>query len=240
MPKQFSSEPAIISLNGEELVLLPEGAMWWPDERLLVVSDLHLEKGSAYAARGQLLPPYDTSATLCEVESLVTALQPECVVSLGDSFHDGDAEARLCEHDRSRIRALTAATEWFWVEGNHDPNPPASLGGRGAQELAMGGLVFRHEPVGGVGEVAGHLHPAAKVRARGRAVRRRCFAVAQQHMVMPAFGAYTGGLNICDPAFVDLFHGLPSAFVLGDRRVFPLDSERLIADACRPNGLWSL
>ncbi|MEO0881828.1 MAG: ligase-associated DNA damage response endonuclease PdeM [Pseudomonadota bacterium] len=229
-----------ISLCGQELTLLPAGGLWWGSEETLIVSDLHLEKGSSYAAKGQMLPPYDTSATLAEVEAMVSALDPKRIISLGDSFHDGGAEARLCDGDRVRIRALTNSADWFWVEGNHDPDPPASLGGEGRNELRLGKLVFRHEPKGEVGEVAGHLHPAAKVRARGRAVRRRCFATNGHSLILPSLGAYTGGLNICDAAFVDVFSRRPDAYVLGGDRVFLLDPKRLEVDVRRPEGLWSL
>ncbi|MEO1407816.1 MAG: ligase-associated DNA damage response endonuclease PdeM [Pseudomonadota bacterium] len=234
------ARPTCITLSGHELTLLPEGALWWDAEATLVVSDLHLEKGSSYASKGQLLPPYDTSATLRQVEALVAAWNPKRIISLGDSFHDGEAEARLSSGDRARIKALTAGAEWFWVEGNHDPDPPESLGGAGARELCLGNLVFRHEPQGDAGEIAGHLHPAAKVRARGRAVRRRCFATNGRSLIMPALGAYTGGLNVCDPAFFELFESVPSAYVLGEDRVFPLASKRLEPDNQRPDGLWSL
>ena len=139
------------------LVPLPEGGLWWPAERLLVVSDLHLEKGSAYAAKGQMLPPYDTGATLGVVERLCEALMPATVISLGDSFHDRAAELRLPETYADRIRALTATHDWVWVEGNHDPDPPAHLGGRAERTVRIGSLVFRHEPEGEQGEVAGHV-----------------------------------------------------------------------------------
>lgn len=238
--QDMSSEPTTVHLNDAELMLLPQGALWWPAEGTLVVSDLHLEKGSSYASRGQLLPPYDTSATLKQVESLVADFGPKRVISLGDSFHDGEAEARLADQDKARIRALTGTVEWIWVEGNHDPEPPASLGGIGETELSIGGLVFCHEPLGKIGEVSGHLHPSAKVRARGRAVRRRCFAVGQGIIIMPSLGAYTGGLNICDEAFMNVFEGVPDAYVLGETRVFKLDTRRLIPDTFRPGGLWSL
>ncbi len=182
------------------LVPLPEGGLWWPGQRLLVVSDLHLEKGSSYAARGQMLPPYDTGATLAVVERLVAQLMPQTIISLGDSFHDRAAELRLPEPYAERIRALTAAHDWIWVEGNHDPDPPAHLGGRAEKTVRLGPLVFRHEPEGEAGEVAGHLHPVAKVKGRGRNVRRRCFASDGARLVMPAMGAFTGGLNVLDDA----------------------------------------
>ncbi|MEO0982065.1 MAG: ligase-associated DNA damage response endonuclease PdeM [Pseudomonadota bacterium] len=226
--------------GGVMLTPLPEGALWWADRRLLIVSDLHLEKGSAYAARGQLLPPYDTSATLSIVEGLMERLAPETIVSLGDSFHDGAAETRLSPDDAARVRALTAATDWIWVEGNHDPDPPAHLGGRAAKVLRLDGLVLRHEPEGDAGEIAGHLHPCAKVSHKGRSVRRRCFAADGARIVMPALGAYTGGLNVCDPAFERVFPNGLMAFALGPDRVYALASKRLRPDGGALESRWRL
>ena len=174
-------------------------------QRTLIVSDLHLEKGSSYAQRGQLLPPYDTGATLKLVEPLIGRFAPERVISLGDSFHDPAAEARLSPGDRLRIRTLTASTDWIWVEGNHDPDPPAHLGGRGEKVLRIGDCVFRHEPTGEEGELAGHLHPVAKVTGRGRSVRRKCFVTDGERMILPSLGRFTGGLNVLDPAISRIF-----------------------------------
>tara|TARA_R110000787_G_scaffold1372_9_gene5111 strand:+ start:3731 stop:4450 length:720 start_codon:yes stop_codon:yes gene_type:complete len=220
----------LLHLGGELLTPLPEGALWWPAERVLVVSDLHLEKGSAHAARGQMLPPYDTGATLDLVERLCAALKPGTVISLGDSFHDRAAELRLPDVYAERIRALTGAHDWVWVEGNHDPDPPASLGGRAAKVARFGSLVFRHEPTGEVGEISGHLHPAAKVKGRGRMVRRRCFASDGARLVMPAMGAFTGGLNVLDAAFAPLFPEGLMAFALGAERVFAVSAKSLLPD----------
>ncbi|MEL6567965.1 MAG: ligase-associated DNA damage response endonuclease PdeM [Pseudomonadota bacterium] len=228
-----------IHLAGAVVTPLCEGALWWADERLLVVSDLHLEKGSSYAARGQLLPPYDTDTTLSHVETLCRALRPDTVLSLGDSFHDRGAEVRLSDTATDRIQALTRAHDWVWVEGNHDPDPPKHLGGRAAKTLRIGPLVFRHEPEGELGEVAGHLHPAAKVRGRGRSVRRRCFATDGDRLVMPALGAFTGGLNVRDSAFDALFPTGLMAFALGSDRVFALTAKQLIPDDRRAS-TWRL
>lgn len=225
-----------LHVAGEMLAPLPEGALWWAAERVLVVSDLHLEKGSAYAARGQMLPPYDTGATLAVVERLCAILAPKTVISLGDSFHDRAAELRLPKPYAARIQALTAAYDWVWVEGNHDPDPPAYLGGRAAKLLRIGPLVFRHEPEGEAGEIAGHLHPAAKVRMRGRAVRRRCFATDGARLVMPAMGTFAGGLNVLDPAFRDVFPEGLMAFAVGEARVFGLSAEALVPDGLRKRG----
>lgn len=231
----------LLHLAGELLTPLPEGALWWPAQQALVVSDLHLEKGSSFAARGQMLPPYDTGATLARVEQLVRALRPQVVISLGDSFHDRSAELRLPPAYRDRIKALTAATDWVWVEGNHDPDPPAELGGRAARTLALGPLVFRHEPLGEAGEVAGHLHPAARIAGRGRSLRRRCFASDGARLVMPAMGAFAGGLNVLDPAFAALFPEGLMAFALGEARVYGVAGKSLLPDGASSNGaVWRL
>jgi len=220
----------LLHLAGELLTPLPEGGLWWAARRLLVVSDLHLEKGSNFASAGQMLPPYDTGATLARVEALCTALRPETVISLGDSFHDRHSETRLPAPYAERIRALTAAQDWVWVEGNHDPDPPAHLGGRAAKVLQLGPLVFRHEPTGEVGEVAGHLHPVAKVAGRGRTVRRRCFASDGARLVMPAMGAYAGGLNVLDAAFGTVFPEGCMAFAIGEARVYGIGAGNLVPD----------
>lgn len=224
-PKQ-----TLLHLGGELLTPLPEGALWWPARRLLVVSDLHLEKGSNFAAAGQMLPPYDTGATLGRVEALCAELKPETVISLGDSFHDRQSETRLPDAYTSRIRALTAAHDWVWVEGNHDPDPPAHLGGRAAKVLRIDTLVFRHEPEGEAGEVAGHLHPVAKVAGRGRSVRRRCFASDGARLVMPAMGAYAGGLNVLNEAFDRVFPEGCMAFAIGEARVYGVARKHLLPD----------
>lgn len=233
-PKQ-----TLLHLAGELLTPLPEGALWWGAQRLLVVSDLHLEKGSNYAAAGQMLPPYDTAATLARVEALCAALRPETVISLGDSFHDRASEMRLPQPYAERIRALTGAHDWVWVEGNHDPDPPAHLGGRPAKVLRRGPLVFRHEPEGETGEVAGHLHPAAKVAGRGRSVRRRCFASDGARLVMPAMGAFAGGLNVLDGAFRAVFPEGCMAFAIGEARVYAVAHRSLLPDGSAGRGpVW--
>ena len=230
-----------LCVAGEMLTPLPSGALWWPAERVLVVSDLHLEKGSSYAKRGQMLPPYDTGATLQLVEQACAALRPETVISLGDSFHDRSAELRLSDGDTARICALTAAHDWVWVEGNHDPDPPAYLGGRANKTLRIGPLVFRHEPTGARGEIAGHLHPAAKVRSKaGRSVRKRCFVSDAERLIMPALGAFTGGLNVLDRAYDPIFPDGFMSFALGRERVVGIDRKRLLPDRQAAGSLWTL
>ncbi|MBR0691653.1 ligase-associated DNA damage response endonuclease PdeM [Bradyrhizobium lablabi] len=203
------------------------GALFWQEQSLLVVSDLHLEKGSSYAARGVLLPPYDTVATLSRLAAVIARHDPRRVIALGDSFHDRTAHARLSAPDREALAALQARRNWIWVSGNHDPALPSDLGGVVATEVAIGPILFRHEPTGASGEIAGHLHPKARVPTRGRAIERRCFASDGERAVMPAFGAYTGGLSIRDVAFARIF-GSPgfTAHVLGNDRVHAFVASR--------------
>jgi len=230
-----------LCVAGEMLTPLASGALWWPAERALIVSDLHLEKGSSYAKRGQMLPPYDTGATLSLVEEACEQMRPETVISLGDSFHDRSAELRLSEADTARICALTSAHDWVWVEGNHDPDPPAHLGGRADKALKIGSLVFRHEPTGERGEISGHLHPAAKVRSKsGRSVRKRCFVSDGTRAIMPAMGAFTGGLNVLDPAYDPIFPDGFMSFALGRGRVVGIDKKHLLPDRQTAGSLWTL
>lgn len=211
-----------VDVNGEDLVLDASGALWWPAEATLVVADLHFEKGSSYAPSGQMLPPYDTRTTLLRIEKLAGRLKPSRIVALGDSFHDRNGAERLDEEERARLAALRRGVEWIWIAGNHDPAPPHWLGGRVAEEIAIGGLVFRHEPreMNARGEIAGHLHPCATVTRRGRSLRRRCFVSDGARLVMPAFGAYAGGLDVRDRAVSGLFKARFLAYLLGTQRVY--------------------
>src|SRR5712691_9489441 len=203
------------------------GALFWEEQRLLVVSDLHLEKGSSFAQRGVLLPPYDTVATLGRLAAVIARHDPRMVIALGDSFHDRDAHARLSDADRDTLTALQADRDWIWISGNHDPALPSDLGGMVANEVAIGQIAFRHEPSGAFGEIAGHLHPKARVATRGRAMERRCFASDGERAVMPAFGAYAGGLSIRDAAFAKIFQSLGfMAHVLGDNRLHSIAASR--------------
>ncbi|MGN6145965.1 MAG: ligase-associated DNA damage response endonuclease PdeM [Mesorhizobium sp.] len=220
----------LVGLAGECAVCDPRGVLYFPDFGLLAVSDLHLEKGSAIARRGALIPPYDTVATLARLAEAVSDYQPRTVVSLGDSFHDGWGAERLPLPFRQRLEALMIGRDWFWVTGNHDPDAPADLPGETVRELAFGSLILRHEPSGTYveGEVAGHLHPCARIVQRGRSVRRRCFAGDGSRMIMPAFGAYTGSLNVLDRAYRGLFrHETLIAYMLGADRVFAMPGSML-------------
>ena len=215
-----------LTVAGVTLIADLSGALFWEDERLLVVSDLHFEKGSSFATRGVLLPPYDTVATLSRLAAVIARHDPRTVIALGDSFHDREAHERLSAPDRQALSALQARRDWIWISGNHDPALPDDLDGAVASEVAVGAIVFRHEPTGAFGEIAGHLHPKARVATRGRSVERRCFASDGACAVMPAFGAYAGGLSIRDRAFARLFSADFIAHVLGDRRMHAIAATR--------------
>lgn len=219
---------ARIVVNGVSLIADLSGALYWPDRRMLVVADLHLEKGSASAARGRLLPPYDTAATLRRLAAVIERYSPDCVVCLGDSFDDRRAADRVAADDGERIAALVARQRWWWIVGNHDPDPPARWGGRVADELVVGAIVLRHEArAGAVGEVSGHYHPKAAVRVRYSRVSGRCFVSDGRRLVMPAFGAYTGGLDVLCPAISGLMDRRFDVHILGRRRIQTLPSTRL-------------
>jgi DNA ligase-associated metallophosphoesterase len=220
------------AIGATEALLRCSGALWLAAERALVVADLHLEKGSSYAARGQMLPPYDTRETLGRLAAEVEALGPAVVILLGDTFHDRKSEGRLAQDDAERLRALAHGRTLIWVIGNHDADGPRGLPGEVADELALCGLTLRHEPRAGPqsGEISGHLHPAARVRSAGGSVRRRCFITDAERLILPAFGAYAGGLNVCDPAFAGLFARLPLAGALGRDRVHAVSWRSLSGD----------
>lgn len=220
------------AVRGAEMVLRCSGALWLARQRMLIVADLHLEKGSSYAARGQMLPPYDTRETLGRLESEVAALNPETLVLLGDTFHDRRSEDRLAPDDARRLRSLAPGRTLVWVVGNHDADGPRALPGETADEIAVAGLVLRHEPQAGAqpGEVAGHLHPAARVRAPRGTVRRRCFVTDGERVILPAFGAYAGGLNVRDAAFAGMFVRPPLAGALGAQRVRAVGWRQLAGD----------
>ena len=220
-------------LAGETLVLDLCGGVWLPEHRTLIVSDLHLEKGSSYAARtGQFLPPYDTRETLACLHEAVVRHDPARVVALGDSFHDVRGPERMEPGDRAMVSALQEGRDWVWIAGNHDAAVSEGVGGRYADAVTLGGLILRHEPSGEPvpGEIAGHLHPCGKVAMRGRAVRRRCFVTDGTRLVMPAFGAYAGGLNVRDRAIDGLFPNGFTAHLLGDGRVFTIGRAQLARD----------
>jgi len=222
----------VTQISGVAATLRPSGALWIEDVRTLVVADLHFEKGSAFAARGQMLPPYDTAETLRRLSIEVEATDPGALVFLGDTLHDGRAETRISQRDADAIAALAKGRDLIWITGNHDADGPSRLAGDTAQEIRIGALTLRHEPRRGAdhGWAAGHLHPCAKVVGKGGAVRRRCFVTDGERIVLPAFGAFTGSLNVKDEAFEGLFAGAPTAVVLGAGRSLPVAWKRLRGD----------
>lgn len=219
------AEPHASVLHGEAVVCDPSGTLFLPDHSLLVVSDLHLEKGAAFARRGMMMPPYDTAATLALLSVALDRYRPSAVICLGDSFHDRHGAAFMPAIFRETLVGLMAGRDWLWILGNHDPEPPPLVGGESREEVSVGALHFRHEPTAAhrPGEVAGHLHPAARIAKNGRSVRGACFATDGERMVMPSFGVTTGGLNVLDTAFAGLFK-LPSAkaYVIGTARIYPV------------------
>jgi uncharacterized protein len=235
---------AEIAVAGVSLIADLAGALYWPEEGALVVSDLHLEKGSAFAVRGVLMPPYDTAATLEALAAVIARYDVRMVIALGDNFHDGGGPARLSAADRAQLLALQRGRDWVWIAGNHDPDPGEGIGGVFARALALGPLSFRHEPTDGgrggshdegcgesFGEISGHLHPAARIHQRGRTQTRKCFATDGERLVMPAFGAFTGGLNIRNAAFLKVFGALGfTAHLIGQRRLYSFAAARCLAD----------
>jgi uncharacterized protein len=219
-----ASTSAMIEFAGQNALLDLSGALWLPSEEVLIVSDLHMEKGTSWAGRGILLPPYDTHQTLLLLRSVVARYSPRTLVFLGDSFHDAGGPGRLSPSVHELLQSLCILQSTFWITGNHDPEIPQWLHGSACAELNLGGLRLTHIPgtsAEGTPEIAGHLHPVASVVGRGRAVRRRCFATDGSRLIMPAFGAYTGGLNVRDGAFKDLFDLKKLIFhVIGERQIF--------------------
>ena len=218
------------SMCGKSFVADISGALYWPAEKALLVADLHLEKGSASAARGRMLPPYDTRATLIKLAEAIDRHAPEVVIALGDSLHDRDAAGRIADDDMRVLAMLQEGRRWIWVTGNHDPDIASSLRGDVADELVLSGIVLRHAPRAArvTHEIAGHLHPAARVSLYGHTIRRPCFIGNGRRLVLPAFGAYTGGLNVLDAAFNPLFgpDGL-NVIVLGQEGLYPIATRLL-------------
>ena len=212
---------APVHIAGQRLMLDPAGFVAWPAQRLIAVADLHLEKGSAFAARGQFIPPYDTRETLERLGQALRRHGPRRLVFLGDSFHDAKGAARLAPADAATLKRLLDGIELTWVLGNHDPTPPEGLPGTAVEELVLGPLTFRHiAKPGAAAELSGHYHPKATMPTRAGGVTRPCFLSDGRRLLLPAFGAYTGGLDIADPAIATLFPRGGRAFLLGEERLF--------------------
>lgn len=218
--------PAPIHLGGERFMLDPAGVLAWPARRMLVVADLHLEKGSAFAARpgARFVPPYDTRETLQRLALALRRWRPARLVALGDSFHDRGGSARLDREDAALLRRMLEGIETIWVLGNHDPVPPEGLPGISAPEWAEEAVVFRHQAQPGAAgiEISGHFHPKATMPTRCGGVTRPCFVADARRVLLPAFGAYTGGLDATDPAIAGLFPRGARLFLLGQERLFSL------------------
>ncbi len=229
----YASHP--MSVCGKAFVGDMSGALYWPGEKTLIIADMHLEKGSAYAARGQMLPPYDTRETLLRLARVMDAYQAETVLALGDSFHDAQGFGRLHDDDRQILSILQDDRRWVWVSGNHDPTIAPAAGGERVADITIAGMTFRHEPraMHTTHEIAGHLHPAAKLSLYGHSLRRPCFIGNGRRLVLPAFGSYAGGLNVLDPAFEPIFgYDGFAVWMLGDGGLYPVATRRLLADRC--------
>jgi DNA ligase-associated metallophosphoesterase len=192
------------SFCNHSLMALPQGALYWPSRNALLVADLHLEKASWFAKGGQMLPPYDSIATLADLTALVAATGASEIWCLGDSFHDRHGCDRLPERARVLLTQLTATTRWTWITGNHDAGFVDHCGGEIVEEAEVDGLLLRHEadPAEARPELSGHFHPKLRVRHRGRQVSRRCFVATDSKLILPAFGSLTGGLDAGHPEIV--------------------------------------
>ncbi|MFT8365866.1 MAG: ligase-associated DNA damage response endonuclease PdeM [Gluconobacter cerinus] len=212
-----------IFLAGERIYLLPGGAVFLPATQTLVVADLHLGKGTSARSRGLLLPPGDTISTLQKVLQLVEAYFPQVLVALGDSFHDCQVGERLLDEERALIKIITRKADTLWITGNHDAIPIPGIGGEWLEDYRLGNLILRHIPSetipSGKAELAGHLHPKIKIRIRGHTMSRACFMAGEERLILPALGAYTGGLDVSNQAYQGLFPQGHAAYVWGSDQI---------------------
>lgn len=228
---EFDAQP--ISLSGRSFRADRSGALFWPAEGVLIVADMHLGKGASYARRGVMLPPYDTRETLAKLAEVLDKYDATTVISLGDSVHEANSPDFMSEEDLETLRIIQEGREWIWVTGNHDPSVSELLGGYVRSELRVGGLSLRHEPRQGriPHEIAGHLHPAAKISMHGCVIRRPCFVSNGLRLVLPAFGAFTGGLNVLDAAFQPLFgNDGVAVWMMGQEGLYPVAPRLLRED----------
>ncbi len=219
-----------IDVCGKAFIAHLSGALYWPSEDALIVADLHLEKGSSFATRGQMLPPYDTRETLARLATALDVTPATTVIALGDSFHDKRGGERMSEEDHEALAVLQEDRDWIWITGNHDSTISSRLGGVVKDALTVEGITLRHVPSTGrvTHEIAGHFHPCARLSRLGHTVRRPCFVGNGRRLVMPAFGAYTGGLNILDDAFEPLFgnDGM-HVYMMGHEGLYPVATRLL-------------
>lgn len=201
--------------GGQSWEALPEGALYWRERKALIVADLHLEKASAFAARGQMLPPYDSLATLAALETALARTDARELWCLGDSLHDEGATERMSGAVLDRLARLTTRLDWIWITGNHDPHVSPRLGGHNRDEAEANGIILRHEARAGEHrpELSGHFHPKWRLSLRGRSVSRRCFVMDQAKLILPSFGAFTGGLDACAPPIRSLMSSRAEALV---------------------------
>lgn len=229
MSSAHSDAPLAIRFHGEIFEPLSSGALFWRSENALLVADLHFEKMSSFARRGQFLPPYDTGLTLSRLETDIVQTGAKKLIALGDSFHRDEGTTTLQEKDRVRLAKLMRHVDWVWLSGNHDPSPH-ELGGICGSKLEVRGLTLCHEPGSIEGpHMAGHLHPAARVSLNGRSTRRPCFAFDNRLMILPAYGSSTGSLNILSDPFYGLFRRDDLQVVMiGRDRLYPVNTRRLV------------
>src|SRR3569623_2406782 len=173
------------SFSGHDLMALPQGALFWPARRALLVADLHHEKASWFARLGQMLPPYDSIATLSDISALAASTEAAEIWCLGDSFHAAHGCDRLPAAARALLSALTAATRWTWMTGNHDPGFADHCGGAFVELAEVYGLILRHEanPAETRPELSGHFHPKLRITHRGRQGSRRCFVATSRKLI---------------------------------------------------------
>jgi len=227
-PDRPDRQSAAVALGGEPALLDGSGALVLPERQTVVFADLHFEKGSAFAERGALLPPYDSAATLDRMEAVLALYEPARVICLGDSFHDIGGGGRMAGPLSGRLRRLADRYDWLWIAGNHDPEIPDNAGGTAVGDYAIGNLVFLHEPAGKSGgvEICGHFHPKARIKAGPRRITRPCFVGDSSLLILPSFGAYTGGLDIMNPAVAGLFPGAFTAWLISNGAVYAFPSAR--------------
>lgn len=219
------SAAAIFDFAGQQFQMLADRALFWPRHDALIVADLHLEKASWYAALGQPLPPYDSHDTLDRLAALAAETGARAIWCLGDSFHDRDAADRIAPAVAARLFGQAASAKLLWIAGNHDGLTGGAWGGDVADELCIDGIVFRHRSLYNETrpEISGHFHPKLRINIRGRHVSRPCFAGDEQRLILPAFGALTGGLGVEDPVIATNFSGAYEAMLVarGRRLCFP-------------------
>lgn len=225
------SKTHVIKLGGLDLIPDLSGSLFVPDYNTLLVADLHLEQGASLARRGIHAPPYDSRQSLAQLASVVSAISPEQLIFLGDSFHDSSAEKYIADEDRAALLQITALRNTMWITGNHDPYASESLGGESADEVILGPITLRHVPkldLGDEFEISGHLHPGATITQRGRHIRTKCFVGDERRLILPAFGSYTGAFSISAPAFNNLFDDSKTeVFMLGQSAIHKFPRHKL-------------